>query len=146
MNVKQFLEEYSAHPLAYGLDDIVLSEKKGQKFSVKNLIGSGVSVYISHSFLKNTDNTFLIICDDAEKAGYLYSDLSNFVEDKEVFIFPESYKKGFKVTDLDNTNVLKRAEVISRLSAHPQGTIIVSYPAALCELVIAGQTVHQKCI
>lgn len=139
MNVKQFLEEYSSHPLAYGLDDIVLSEKKGQKFSIKNLVGSGISVFISHNFLKDTDNTFLIICDDAEKANYLYSDLSSFIDDKEVLIFPESYKKSFKVTDTDNNNVLKRAEVISRLSAHPQGTIIVSYPTALCELVIAGK-------
>jgi len=137
LNVKQFLEEYTAHPLAYGLDDIVLSEKKAQKFSLKNLIGSAVSVFISHNFLKNTDNTFLIICDDAEKANYLYSDLSSFIEDKAVLIFPESYKKSFKVTDTDNHNVLKRTEVISRLSAHPQATIIISYPAALCELVIA---------
>jgi len=127
LNVKQFLEEYTAHPLAYGLDDIVLSEKKAQKFSLKNLIGSAVSVFISHNFLKNTDNTFLIICDDAEKANYLYSDLSSFIEDKAVLIFPESYKKSFKVTDTDNHNVLKRTEVISRLSAHPQATIIISY-------------------
>lgn len=140
MNVKQFLEDFSTHPLAYGLDDIVLSEKKGQKFSVKNLNGSSVSVFISHNFLKDSDNTFVIICDDEEKAYYLHSDLSSFLEEKEVLFFPASFKKDFKVTATDSTNVLKRTEVISRLSAHPQGTIIVTYPAAICELVIGNTT------
>lgn len=139
MNIKQFLEDYSTHPLAYGLDDIVLAEKKGQKAALKNILGAAVGVYITHSFLKNTDNTFLILCDDEEKASYLYADLNNLIENKEVLLLPHSYKKPFKVSDTDNNSVLKRAEVISRLSAHPQGTIVVTYPAALCELVIGGK-------
>lgn len=139
MNIKQFLEDYGRHPLASGMDGIVLSEKKGQKFALKNILGSAVATYISYTFQKNTDNTFVVVCDDDEKAAYLYSDLNNLIENKEVLLLPQSYRKPFKVSDIDNNNVLKRAEVISRLSAHPQGTIIITYPAALAELVIGGK-------
>jgi transcription-repair coupling factor (superfamily II helicase) len=52
-------------------------------------------------------------------------------------LFPMSYKKAYQYQDIDNANVLMRAEVLSKINNNTNtGQIIVSYPEALFEKVI----------
>lgn len=144
MQVKQLMEIYSRHPVINGWDAIALPELNPLKTRVDHLTGSSASMVIAAAFLKNPQNTFLIIADDFEQAAYLQTDLSNFIESKEILLLPESYRKSFVPGEVDSSNVLKRAEAISRLSKIPRGQVIVTYPQAICEKVIGSQNFSQN--
>lgn len=80
----------------------------------------------------------LFILPDREEASYFQSDLENLL-DKEVLVFPSSYRKPFEFTQPDSGNVLARAEVLNELNheqASGYGQLIVTYPEALAEKVI----------
>lgn len=129
---------YLRHPAIAGLDDIVFSEKNGLKVALKNLNGSAVGVGMAAAFSRNPEKTFLIIADDWEQAAYLHTDVSNLIENKEILLLPESFSKSFIPGEIDNSNILKRAEVLSRLTKRPQGQVIITYPQAVCEKVIGN--------
>lgn len=77
----------------------------------------------------------VVIVQDREEAGYFQNDLQNLLE-KEVLIFPMSYKRPYEYTEIENANILMRAEVLNHLANKSGSDIIVTYPEALSEKVI----------
>lgn len=78
----------------------------------------------------------LFILQDREEAAYFQNDLQNIL-DKEVLFFPSSYKKAYQFEEIENANVLRRAEVLNRLNQkEAKGELIVTFPDALTEKVI----------
>ncbi|MGC4021982.1 MAG: transcription-repair coupling factor [Cyclobacteriaceae bacterium] len=51
-----------------------------------------------------------------------------------------SYKRPYEYDEVENANVLMRAETLNRIGNHPDGNIIVTYPEALSEKVINKKT------
>lgn len=101
---------------------------------VKNLSGSLDAVLVAAIFkIKPAD--FLIILQDREEAAYFQYDLQNLLE-KEVLIFPMSYKRPYEYTEIENANILMRAEVLNRVANKTAPEIIITYPEALSEKVI----------
>ncbi|MFT7363352.1 MAG: transcription-repair coupling factor (superfamily II helicase), partial [Algoriphagus sp.] len=79
----------------------------------------------------------LLIAQDKEEAAYLNSDLQNLLQTDEHMIFPSSFKKAYHYEEVDNANVLIRAELLNRiLTERDQSHVIVTYPEALYERVI----------
>ena len=87
---------------------------------------------------------------DADEAGYLYQDLktllhpasdnspkSPFKGDLEghLFFFPSSYKRAIKFGQRDAASEIMRTEVLVNLKSPTSTPIIVTYPAAISELV-----------
>jgi len=60
----------------------------------------------------------------------------NLLGEKEILQFPMSYKRPYEYDEIENANVLLRAETLNRLSNHPEGNVIITYPEALSEKVI----------
>src|SRR5690606_10838182 len=56
----------------------------------------------------------------------------------EVLLLPSSYKKAYQYEEVENANVLLRAEVLNQINSRDaeKGVMIVSYPEALSEKVI----------
>jgi transcription-repair coupling factor (superfamily II helicase) len=80
----------------------------------------------------------LFVLADREEAYYFYNDLQNLTG-REVLFFPTSYKRPYQFMEVDNANILQRAEVLNRINqakGNFQGELIVSYPEALTEKVI----------
>lgn len=78
----------------------------------------------------------MYIATDREEAAYFFNDLQNLL-DREILLFPMSYKKPYLYEDVENANVLMRAEVLNKLNPAPkEGLLIVTYPEALSEKVI----------
>jgi transcription-repair coupling factor (superfamily II helicase) len=80
----------------------------------------------------------LFVLADREEAHYFYNDLQNLTG-REVFFFPTSYKRPYQFMEVDNANILQRAEVLNRINqakGNLQGELLVSYPEALTEKVI----------
>ncbi|MFZ6010756.1 MAG: transcription-repair coupling factor [Bacteroidota bacterium] len=101
---------------------------------IKGLSGSLDAVVFAAIFKLHPQDT-LVVLQDREEAAYFQNDLQNLL-DREILLFPMSYKRAYEFTEIENANVLMRAEVLNRLANKTHPEIIVSYPEALCEKVI----------
>jgi len=107
----------------------------GQKnIRIKGLSGSLDAVMLSAVF-KLHPQDFIVILQDREEAAYFQNDLQNLLE-REILLFPMSYKRPYEYDEVENANILMRVEVLNRLASKTTADIIVTYPEALGEKVI----------
>lgn len=134
MNIRDLINRYKN-------DDRVtqftkaLNSTKNPKIQLKGLVGSADAIVaLSSYFLLH--KPLLFVLPDREEAAYFQSDLESALE-KQVLLFPSSYRKSFDFTQVDTANVLARAEVLNELNHDSEyGKIVVSYPEAVAEKVI----------
>ncbi len=133
---------------------------KPQHLQVKGLVGSLDAVLAVALYLQKPQ-THVFILHEKEEAAYFLNDLQSLLPDKEILFFPTSYRKPYQLEETDNANVLRRAEVLSSLTApsgptpdpSPKGRgengsplggggglLIVTYPEALTERVISQKS------
>jgi transcription-repair coupling factor (superfamily II helicase) len=132
-----FLEIYTAD----GLFKTVAAGIKASPPSnirLKNLAGSCDSVVIAASFKLHPED-YIVVLQDREEASYVQNDLQNLLN-KEILIFPMSYKRPYEFTEIENANILMRAEVLNTLAHKKSPEIIVTYPDALSEKVITKRS------
>lgn len=111
-----------------------LMEAEG-RFSLKGLRGSSASV-LANAVVQQSKGFHLFILDDKEDAAYFYNDLQQLnPKSVSLFLFPHTYKKPYQFEDVDNANVVSRAEVMERINKG-NSSVVVTYPEALFEKVI----------
>jgi transcription-repair coupling factor (superfamily II helicase) len=101
---------------------------------IKGLSGSFDAVLVASSFRLHPQD-YVIILQDKEEAAYFQNDLQNLLE-KDLLLFPMSYKRLYEFDEIENANILMRAEVLNHLASKTKPEIIVTYPEALSERVI----------
>jgi len=103
---------------------------------LKGLSGSLDAVVSAAIYYSNHQN-YLFILHDREEAAYFQNDLQNLIPEKEVFLFPSSFKRPYHFEETENANVLMRAEILNRINhKEVSGELIVTYPEAMSEKVI----------
>ena len=92
----------------------------------------------------NTPSTIFIMR-DADEAGYLYQDLCRMLGEDGILYFPSSYKRAVKFGQRDTAGEMLRTETLTGLS-NRQGAscTIVTYPAALAEMVISRSELDDR--
>lgn len=131
------MQRYRQHPLVETLA-IKLNQPEEKHLALSGLAGSFDAVVASAIFL-DKPVLHVFIMQDKEEASYFANDLENLLETTKAHLFPQSYKKAYQYEEIENANVLQRAEVlgeISRLDQQNSGLLIVTHPEALCEKVI----------
>ncbi len=116
-----------------------------------NGLSSGAMPIVMAAMSAATSRAMLLILPDDDSAGYAYNDLSHLVDSSMVLFFPSSFKRATRYGQRDAANEILRTEVLTRLSSvatdsndpHP---IIVTYPAAVAELVARKEEVSEKII
>jgi transcription-repair coupling factor (superfamily II helicase) len=89
------------------------------------------------SYFQKLGGVHLILAQDKEEASFLNSDLQQLLGSEEYRIFPGSYKRPYHYDEVDNANVLIRAEMLNQLAEHRDTPrIVITYPEALYEKVI----------
>ena len=89
------------------------------------------------SYFQKLGGVHLILAQDKEEASFLNSDLQQLLGSEEYRIFPGSYKRPYHYDEVDNANVLIRAEMLNQLAEHRDTPrILITYPEALYEKVI----------
>ena len=142
MTAPDFLNLYKRDSLVQALAE-GLRTPTPDTVSIRNLHGSLDAVLFA-AVQGEVRASHVIICVDKEEAAYLANDLQNLVGRREVLIFPMSYKRPYEYEETENANVLMRAEVLSRLSDHPDSQIILTYPEALSEKVITKKSLAKN--
>lgn len=118
---------------------------KHKNIYVKGLQGSSGSMFAASLFNK-TDNCYLFVMNDNESAGYFYHDLCQIQGADNVFFFPSAYKRAIKYGQIDPANEILRTEVLSKLQSDDKHFIVVSYPEALSETVVAKEILEKNTI
>lgn len=133
MRANDFLSIYRADGLIKTVAAGIKTSAK-ENHQIKGLAGSLDAVILA-SVWKILHQDIVVILQDREEAAYFQNDLQNLLE-KEILIFPMSYKRPYEYTETENANILMRAEVLNHLANKTGSDIIVTYPEALSEKVI----------
>lgn len=105
------------------------------KISLKGLEGSGRAV-VADAVIQTHKGFHLFILSDKEEAAFFFNDLQNLNKNAQTyFFFPHSYKVPYQFEQIDNANVVSRAEVMDRVN-RGNNSVIVTYPQAIFEKVI----------
>ncbi len=133
MNPREFLQPYLEDSFIQTISEKI---RIGDSLQVKNIHGSLDAVLIAAVYERYPHNYLIIAC-DKEEASYLSNDLEYFFSDRDIHLFPGSYKRPYEFHEIENANVLTRAEILNRINHRKkEGEIIVTYPEALSEKVI----------
>lgn len=134
MTIRDILNQYKSDPRVASLAE-ALKNGGNQRVHLKGLIGSSDSVLATALYFLQHRHVIFVL-PEREEAAYFLSDLENLLE-KEILLFPSSFRKSFEFIQVDSSNVLQRAEVLNELIHSSEfGKIIVTYPEALAEKVI----------
>ncbi len=145
--------------------------KERARLHVDGLVGSLPAVLVASMAIRRPTVSQLVIAPSKEEAFYLQNDiealmgmsgerrtengeqtdaamgspLSTLHSPLQVMLFPTSYRKAYHYdTELtDNANLLMRTEVVKTLGG-AEPAIVVSYPEALAEKVVAPRTLGAK--
>jgi len=116
-------------------------------------LAGSASAVLASAVIRASRKSFLFILSDKESAAYFFNDLENLLQEKDksyenrnIFLFPSSFKKPFEHPESDNANVLLRSEVVNRLITETRKTIVVTYPEAICEKVVSKKLLKKNVI
>ncbi|NNM16390.1 MAG: transcription-repair coupling factor, partial [Bacteroidia bacterium] len=140
---KELLSLFENHPHVQNVVNR-LETLSDVRMLLKGLTGSSAS-FIASAVYNQLNNIHLFVLNDKEEAAYFYNDIEKLLGESQVLFFPSSYKKTYKHTAMDNTNVLSRAEVLSRLTKAKQ-LFIVTFPEAVHEKVTTKVSLQKNTV
>ncbi len=143
MKVNDFLKIYIEDGLVKAIADKI-NPAEGTEVQLKGMIGS-LDAVIAASVYSVNHQTHVFIMHDKEEAAYFHSDLQSLIPEKEVLLFPTSYKRPYLFDETENANILMRAEILNKINQKAkQGELIVTYPEALTEKVINKRSLKEN--
>ncbi len=142
LEIQELVRLYTAHPQVAAVDSL-LQKETTRNLYLKGLNGSGPALTIASLFLKRKGN-YVCILNDQEEAGYFYHDLMQLTGSDEVYFFPSAYRRAIKYGHVDPANEILRTEVLSHLQDTDASYVIVTYPDALAERVVAREALKEN--
>ncbi len=143
MTHKEFIQSYIKDSYIQSVAELIKPNDK-QNIYLKGINGSLDAVIASSMHQINHQND-LFILHDKEEAAYFQNDLQSLLPAREIFLFPESFKRPYDIHEIENANVLFRAEILNRINHKDvKGELIVTYPEALAEKVINKRSLLQN--
>jgi transcription-repair coupling factor (superfamily II helicase) len=140
---KEFIQIYCDDTYLQAIAEVIKPNKK-QHIRLQGIRGS-LDVIIATAVYQLNHQNYLFILHDKEEAAYFQNDLQNLLPSKDIFLFPESFKRPYDIHEIENANVLFRAEILNRINhKDANGEIIVTYPEALAEKVINKRSLLQN--
>ena len=147
MSIQEIINAYSESPQVKQLISILKDETSEVPFrglGIQGLIGSQ-DAFVAAAVFKQTEFNHFFILSDKEEAAYFQNNLKNLLGNKDIFFFPDSFKRPQDYGELNNNNVLLRTETVNRLSnSNSRAELAVSYPEALLEKVVKAAELETK--
>ena len=120
----------------------ILSGRGRKRILIDGLAGSATALLFAG--LPKRKAPYVIIANDLDEAGYMYHDLCQITDDKQVLIFPSGYKRDIKYGQIDAPNEILRTEVLNQWSENKQLRWVVTYPEAIAERVAEREEVDKN--
>lgn len=145
LDIQSLQQRYAKSAQVGALAQLLRTSTRGTVYA-DGLVGSSAPLVFA-ALADRVPSTFVFILQDEDEAGYFYHDLQQIKGDGEVFFFPSSFKRAVKYGQRDSANEILRTEVLTRLSTHADAAaplLVVSYPEALAEWVVAKQQLNER--
>ncbi|MFK7936156.1 MAG: transcription-repair coupling factor [Saprospiraceae bacterium] len=114
------------------------------RIQLTGLRGAQASFVLAGTFMVHPQN-HLVIAADKEEAAYMQNNLAALFDKKPVRFFPDSFKRPQYFEALNTSNILERTETINRITtSNATGEIVVTYPEALFEKVVAPEVLNEN--
>ena len=104
---------------------------------ISGLKGSSASMICGAAFLE-CKKWFVVTLNDKEAAAYFYNDLQSILGVKKVEFLPSSFQRSIQYGKSESSNILLRTDILNKIATADEPFIIVTYPEALMEKVIAS--------
>ena len=146
MEIKELVSLYASHPSVKSLGAALCSSKcrrvelEGMQASALPLVFSALSV----ARPKALNAPYVFVGDDQEEAGYLYHDLVQMLGEESVLFFPSSFRRAVRYGQKDAANEILRTEVLGRIANGGLPLFVVTFPDALCELVVSHEELEDQ--
>lgn len=143
MHLSDLLPRFAQHPQVRALLHCV--EQQRSPVALEGLRGSAPMVVVA-ALAQHTARPVLLVLNDEEEAGYAYNDLNHLLGADNVSFLPSSYRRAVKYGQRDAANEILRTDAFTRLSqwdeqaAVSQPLVVVSFPAAMAELVASRRS------
>ncbi len=145
MEIKELLTVYRTHPVVKSLGKL-LRDASCRSIHLDGAQASSAAVVfaaLTETQPEALEKPLLFVFDDAEEAGYFYHDISQMLGEQQVLFFPSSFRREVRFGQTDAASQILRTEALSRLSSGSAPLFLVSYPDALCELVVKKMHLHE---
>jgi transcription-repair coupling factor (superfamily II helicase) len=144
MNIQDIITQYAESEQLNTLNRAIVAGGKTGEFCLSGMIGSQES-FIAAAAFKSTEFNHLFILNDKEEAAYFQNNLQAILGQKDVYFFPDSFKRPQAFEELNNNNVMLRAEAVNRLS-NPvsRAELAVTYPEALLEKAVKKEKLEEQ--
>ncbi len=134
---EQLLERYAASDRVAQLTSLTKADGEAPRIQLKGLAGALESFLVAGCYRK-VGGHYLVVATDKEEAAYIQNTIAALLPKKQVRLLPDSFRRPLYFEVLDPTNVLLRTETINYLThSQSKGEIVVTYPEALFEQVVA---------
>ena len=143
MDRQQLLSYYISRPSVISISSWI-SESAVRYIHLNGLIGSSKAMIMA-AVSTHGNQSHVVVLNDSEEAAYFLNDIENILGENQAFFFPASYKKTFQTDEADNSNILMRAEVLSRLNRNSK-TLVITYPEAIAEKVVTRKNLELNSI
>ncbi len=140
--LEQIIQRYIAHPGTTALLHALAQDTRA-RVELRGLIGAQ-ECFVQAGAWHHTPRFFLVVAADKEEAAYFQNTLSNLLTLKEVHFFPDSFRQPGNFEFLNANHVLQRTETISKLIASDGREVLVTYPEALFEKVVAPAALQKS--
>ncbi len=133
MNSREFVQLFNEYPIFSELEQELIAGKT--RIGISGSIGSHKALLFNHLFSR-LNKSIIVVCDDEEKAEYLYADICVFTDHNYVFLWRDSFRKSFNLTSSDASKLQANASVLDHLADLDKPKIVVTYPEAIAEKII----------
>ena len=112
------------------------------RIELRGLIGAQECFVLAGAYL-NAPRFILLVATDKEEAAYFQNTLTSLLTLKEIHFFPDSFRQPANFEALNSNNVLQRTETINKLISSDGKEVMVTYPEALFEKVVAPAALNK---
>ncbi len=122
----------------------ILSTDTTSRIKPEGAIGS-LPAFLLAGVYMNDPRMHVFIGKDKDDAGYFKEDLQTLFGQKKIHWFPDSFRRPQDFTRLETNNVLQRTETVNKITSDNHvGEIVVTYPEALFEKVVAPEVLGEN--
>ncbi len=137
-NLERLLETFrDSDRTAQLLQAFQQNEESPARLLLTGMVGAQEACVLMGTYLAKPQH-HVFVATDKEEAAYFQNTTASLMDKKGVHFFPDSFKRPMDFEKLDNSNVLLRTETVNKLvNSKAIGEIVVTYPEALFEKVVA---------
>jgi transcription-repair coupling factor (superfamily II helicase) len=112
------------------------------RVALRGTVGSSLN-FIASGLLDPLKRSHLFVLRDKEEAAYFLNDLECLLPNYDILFFPRSARVPYQTETTENANIAMRAEVLNALNQADKKTILVTFPEAMAEQVVARKTLAE---